>query len=131
VGGFVVTGPLQGLGGVLLFLLMNFQIADYYTEVGARVRLGFSGHFARDMTTTIAWSVFALIVLVIGLVKVKRAARWAALLLLSAALLKLFLPRPVATGPALPHWRAGGGGGHRHPRLVHLPAVPPGPDAGP
>jgi len=64
--------------------------ADYYTEVGARVRLTFSGHFARDMTTTIAWSVFALIVLVIGLVKVKRAARWAALLLLSTALLKLF-----------------------------------------
>lgn len=91
VGGFVETGPLQGLGGVLLFLLMNFQIADYYTEVGARVRLGFSGHFARDMTTTIAWSVFAFIVLVIGLIKVKRAARWAALLLLSAALLKLFL----------------------------------------
>jgi uncharacterized membrane protein len=90
VGGFDVTGPLQGLGGVLLFLFMNFQIADYYTEVGARVRLTFSGHFARDMTTTIAWSVFALIVLVIGLVKVKRAARWAALLLLSTALLKLF-----------------------------------------
>jgi len=85
-----VTGGLQAMGVILLFILVNLQVADFFGEAGSRVRLEFSGNFARDMTYTIAWSLFALVLLIIGLWKNLRPARWAALGLLSAALLKLF-----------------------------------------
>lgn len=90
LGRFSLPGLLQALGVVLLFILMNLQVADFFTEPGEYVRLRFSGNFARDMTTTISWSVFALALLVVGLALKKRPARWAALALLSVALLKLF-----------------------------------------
>lgn len=79
------------LGVILAFLLLNIEIADYFTVPGARsLAFRFSGHFARDMTYTIAWALFALALLGVGLWKQTRAARYAAIALLSVALLKLF-----------------------------------------
>ncbi len=44
------------LGGVLLFLLLNIEIADFFTPPGQRfIVFSFSGDFARDMTTSISW----------------------------------------------------------------------------
>jgi uncharacterized membrane protein len=51
----------------------------------------FSGNFARDMTYTIAWSLFALALLLISIWRGLRAGRYAALSLLGVAVLKLFL----------------------------------------
>jgi len=60
--------------------------------VGARtLTFQFSGNFARDMTYTIAWALFALGLLIVGIWKQTRPARYAAIALLSVALLKLFL----------------------------------------
>ncbi len=81
---------LAGLGTVLAFLLMNLEIADYFTEPGARVRFEAGGNFARTMTYTISWALFALVLIVIGIVRRLPAARYAALALLSVTLLKLF-----------------------------------------
>ncbi len=81
---------LNALGTVLAFLLMNLEIADYFTAPGQRVRIEFSGNFAQGMTFTIAWAVFALALIVIGIVRRLPAARYAALALLSVTLLKLF-----------------------------------------
>lgn len=80
------------LGTILAFLLLNIEIADYFTQPGARsLAFQFSGNFGRDMTYTIAWALFALGLLGAGIWKKQKAARYAALALLSVTLLKLFL----------------------------------------
>ncbi len=93
--GFVrreTRGVLQALGTVLAFLLLNIEIADYFTAAGERVlAFKFSGSFALDMAYTIAWALFALGLLIVGIWKTIRPARYAALGLLSVALAKLFL----------------------------------------
>jgi hypothetical protein len=82
---------LNVLGTVLAFLLLNIQIADYFTAPGAStLTFQFSGDFGRDMTYSIAWAAFALGLLVIGIWKRLPPARYAALALLSVTLLKLF-----------------------------------------
>lgn len=82
---------LATLGTILAFLLMNLQIADYFTPLGRPLEFAFSGSFARDMAYTIGWAVFALALLIAGIGTRTRAARYAALALLGAAVLKLFL----------------------------------------
>ncbi|MDD2765470.1 MAG: DUF2339 domain-containing protein [Opitutaceae bacterium] len=83
---------LYALAGVLAFLLLNLEIADYYNPAGRGVlTFEFSGNFARDMTYTIAWALFAFGLLVIGIARRIRATRYAAIGLLSVTLLKLFL----------------------------------------
>jgi len=87
-----VRGLLCSLGGILLFLLLNIEIADSFTEPGNTfINFQFAGNFARDMTYTIGWSLFALALLVIGIVLKAKGARFAAIGLLAAALIKLFL----------------------------------------
>lgn len=88
----VNTPPLfNALGVILAFILLNIEIADYFTAPGARaLAFQFSGNFARDMSYTIGWALFALGLLGAGIWQQTRAARYAAIALLSVALLKLF-----------------------------------------
>ena len=81
---------LTGLGTVLAFLLVNIEIADYFSELGSTLTFQFSGSFARDMTYSIAWALFSLVLLVTGIAKRARAPRYAGLGLLSVTILKLF-----------------------------------------
>ena len=60
---------LAGLGTVLAFLLLNIEIADYFSAPGSTLTFQFSGSFARDMTYSIAWALFALALLVYGILK--------------------------------------------------------------
>jgi len=80
---------LYGLGVALAFLLMNIEIADYFSE-GTTLTFQFKGNFARDMTYSIAWALFALGLLIAGIHKKIPAARYASIFLLSVTLLKLF-----------------------------------------
>lgn len=83
---------LQTLGAILAFALVNLQIADYFTPAGAtRLVFEFTGNFARDMTYTIAWAVFALVLVVVGVVRRLGPCRWAGMGLLLVTLAKLFL----------------------------------------
>jgi hypothetical protein len=84
--------PLLGtLGTILAFLLLNLEIADFFTPAGApALTFQFSGNFARDMSYTIGWALFALGLLAAGLWRHRPAVRYAAIALLSVALLKLF-----------------------------------------
>ncbi|MBA4146593.1 MAG: DUF2339 domain-containing protein [Verrucomicrobia bacterium] len=84
-----VTPLLYSLGTILLFLLVNIQIADYFSD-GRTLTFQFSGNFARDMTYTIAWALFAFALLLIGILKRVPGVRYAAVGLLSLTLLKLF-----------------------------------------
>jgi len=91
---FTINAPalLCTLGTVLAFLLVNIQIADFFAEPGtAALTFQFSGNFTRDMTYSIAWALFALALLVPGLIKRIAPARYAALGLLGVTLLKLFV----------------------------------------
>ncbi len=82
---------LNTLGVILAFMLLNIEIADYFTAPGARsLAFKFSGDLGRDMTYTIAWALFALGLLTAGIAKQQRTARYAAITLLCIALLKLF-----------------------------------------
>ena len=88
-----LTAPplLNTLGTVLAFLLVNLEIADFFSAPGQTVLVfQFSGNFARDMSYTIAWALFALALLLVSIWQHTRAGRYAALALLSVALLKLF-----------------------------------------
>jgi uncharacterized membrane protein len=81
---------LYSLCGIVVFLLMNIEIADYFS-IGPTLTFSFSGNFARDMSYTIAWSLFAFGLLVLGIVRGVRAARLVAIALLCVAFAKLFL----------------------------------------
>lgn len=83
--------PLVAGGTVLLFALVNLEVAEFFTPVGEIVRFEFSGNFGRDMTYTIAWSLFALALVAAGLGRRWVASRRAGLILLAVALAKLFL----------------------------------------
>ncbi len=86
------TPPLfNTLGVILAFLLLNIEIADYFTAPGARsLALQFDANLPRDMSYTIGWALFALGLLVTGIWQQSKAARYAAITLLSVALVKLF-----------------------------------------
>jgi hypothetical protein len=82
---------LNSLGAILAFVLLNIEIADYFTKPGAyELTFHFSGNFARDMSYSIAWALFALLLLIVGIRKRNKATRYASLALLGFVLLKLF-----------------------------------------
>jgi uncharacterized membrane protein len=87
-----LRGLFCALGGILLFLLLNIEIADAFTPAGLRsITFDFDGNFGRDMTYTIAWALFALVLLMIGIWQRNAPTRYAGIGLLAVALLKLFL----------------------------------------
>ena len=81
---------LYSLGAILTFLLLNIEIADYFS-VGPTLTFSFSGNFARDMTYSLAWALFALALLGAGIWRNLAAARYAGLGLLTVTMIKLFL----------------------------------------
>ena len=91
VGWWKAPQLLATLGTVLAFLLLNIEIADYFTVAGARtLTFQFSGDFARDMTYSIAWALFALALLIAGIARKLPTVRYASLALLGVTGLKLF-----------------------------------------
>ncbi len=81
---------LGSLGALLVFLLLNIEIADYFS-IGPTLTFSFSGNFARDMTYSIAWALFALGLIIVGMRIKQKAARYAGVGLLGITLAKLFL----------------------------------------
>jgi uncharacterized membrane protein len=81
---------LYSLAGIVLFLLLNIEIADYFS-IGPTLTFSFEGNFARDMTYTISWSLFAFGLLILGIVKTVRGPRLVAIGLICLAFAKLFL----------------------------------------
>ncbi|HEX6178374.1 MAG TPA: DUF2339 domain-containing protein, partial [Thermoanaerobaculia bacterium] len=78
-------------GTVLLFFLVNIEIADFYST-GRTLTFNFlSAPLAQELTYTIGWALFAIAMLVAGIVMNARGARIAALSLLAITILKCFL----------------------------------------
>jgi uncharacterized membrane protein len=77
-------------GTILLFLLLNIEIADFYSE-GPELTFNFNAGLAQDLTYTIGWGVFAFGLLIAGIALASRAARVSAIGLLSVTVAKCFL----------------------------------------
>ena len=76
---------------ILLFILLNIEIADFYS-VGPSIMFEFGGAtLAQNLTYTLGWGVFGVSLLVVGIVFHSRAARVAALVLLVVTVFKCFL----------------------------------------
>ena len=76
---------------VLLFVLVNIEIADFYSTGATLAFNFFSASLAEDLSYTIAWALFAIAVLIAGIVLRNRSARIAALALLALTILKCFI----------------------------------------
>jgi len=78
-------------GAVLLFLLVNIEIADAFSTGPVLTFNLAHGSLAQDLSYTIGWAVFAILMLVAGVTSRSRVARVAAILLLTVTVLKAFL----------------------------------------
>lgn len=81
----------SAMGTILLFVLLNIEIADYFST-GSTLTFNFlSSSLAQDLTYTIGWAIFAVSMLIAGIILHARPARVAALVLLLVTILKCFL----------------------------------------
>ena len=83
---------------ILTFLLLNIEIADYFS-IGPTLTFSFTGNFARDMTYSIAWALFALALLLVGMRQKTKWVRYAGLALLLVTLAEVVPARPRNLGP--------------------------------
>src|SRR5206468_7678525 len=82
---------LYTLGTVLAFLIVNIEIADYFSAPGAAVlTFQFSGNFARDMSYSIALALSALLMVIVCIRKQISPVRYAILGLLGLSVVKRF-----------------------------------------
>ena len=77
-------------GLVVVFVWLNLAIADWFAT-GETLVVSFARLPARDLTTSIAWAVYALVLLGIGMARRSIGLRWASLGLLLITIAKVFL----------------------------------------
>jgi len=77
-------------GVILLFLVLNIEIADYYAT-GPEIMFKFGVTIAQDLTYTIGWLIFGLILLMACIHGEIRAGRVAAVALIAVTTCKAFL----------------------------------------
>jgi uncharacterized membrane protein len=75
---------------VLLFWLINLEIADYFST-GRYVEIDFTYRFERDLTRSLAWGLYALGLLGLGLWRQVKGLRLASLIFLLLTVGKVFL----------------------------------------
>lgn len=78
------------LGLVLIFALINLEIADYFSP-GRYIELGGERSYARDLTTSLAWGLYAMSLLVAGVWRGVRELRYLSLAFLLLTVVKVFL----------------------------------------
>ncbi len=81
---------LNSLGTILLFILLNIEVADYFST-GSAITFNFSSSFAQDLTYSLVWAAFAIILLMGGLRLRSQGTRYASLGLLILTIVKVFL----------------------------------------
>ncbi len=87
------TPGLATAGTILLFLLLNVEIADFFST-GQTITFGFFGGHAglpEDLAYTIGWAVFAVALLAAGLIGRQKSVRVCAIALLAVTVIKAFL----------------------------------------
>jgi uncharacterized membrane protein len=81
---------LPAAGAILLFVLLNIEIADYYAA-GPEITFRFGLTLSQDLTYTIGWLAFGMGMLAVGITLQNRAARIAAVALIAVTTFKCFL----------------------------------------
>jgi uncharacterized membrane protein len=76
--------------GVLLFLVLNIEIADYFAT-GPEITFRFGAGVSQDLTYTLGWLVFGMALLAVGIWLRSHAARVAAVILIAITTFKCFL----------------------------------------
>ena len=71
---------------ILLFLLLNIEIADYFATGPTITFDFFSSALAQDLTYTLGWALFAVALLAAGIIAHSKPGRIAAIVLLSVAM---------------------------------------------
>ncbi|MEW6363809.1 MAG: DUF2339 domain-containing protein [Acidobacteriota bacterium] len=90
IGFFRLSSGLPACATVLLFLLLNIEIADFYSK-GTALTFNFSAGLSQNLTYTIGWGLFAIGLLIAGIAARSRPTRIASIVLLVATLAKCFL----------------------------------------
>ncbi|HEY4573977.1 MAG TPA: DUF2339 domain-containing protein, partial [Thermoanaerobaculia bacterium] len=88
-----LSGLAAGGGVVFLFLLVNVEIADFFSS-GSSLTFGFlSGQatLPEDLAYTLGWALFAIALFIAGIVLRNQVARVSAIVLLLVAVLKGFI----------------------------------------
>ena len=89
--GYPLKGLLYGLGTILVFCLLNIEIADFFALPGqGMVSFESRGNLAQDLAYTIVWAAFALGLVLVGIVQRAKGVRLAGIGLMGVTLLKLF-----------------------------------------
>jgi uncharacterized membrane protein len=87
---FVRVSKLLPAGAVILmFLLLNIEIADFYSA-GRTIEFNFTATLAQDLTYTLGWAAFAVSLLAAGIMLRNQPARIASLALLVVTIFKCF-----------------------------------------
>jgi uncharacterized membrane protein len=81
---------LPGGAVVLLFLLLNIEIADYYAT-GPEITFRFGVTVSQDLTYTIGWLAFGMLLLAAGIYARVKVARATAVVLIATTTFKCFL----------------------------------------
>jgi uncharacterized membrane protein len=84
------SSVLPAGGVILLFLLLNIEIADFYAT-GPEITFRFGVTLAQDLTYTIGWLIFGLVLLTAGIYLHNRLGRMAAVALIAVTTFKAFL----------------------------------------
>jgi uncharacterized membrane protein len=90
VAGVRTSHVLPGAGVILLFILLNIEIADFYAT-GPTIVFRFGATVSQDLTYTIGWLIFGMALLAAGIYVGTRAARVAAVTLIAVTTCKCFL----------------------------------------
>jgi uncharacterized membrane protein len=75
---------------ILLFMLLNIEIADFYSD-GPEILFRFGSSIQQDLTYTIAWLAFGIIVLAAGIIAKAKPARVASVAMIAVTTFKCFL----------------------------------------
>ena len=85
----MVPALLNAFGGIILFALVNIEIADFYTVSGP-LHFDIFGGFAQTVTYTLAWALFGVGCLWSGILKRSKLVTLAGLSLITLATVKVF-----------------------------------------
>ena len=84
------TALLSTGGVILLFILLNIEIADFYAE-GPEITFQFGVSLAQDLTYTIGWLLFGMLLLMATISLHSRPGRIASISVIAVTAFKAFL----------------------------------------
>jgi uncharacterized membrane protein len=86
-----IVALVSGAGAIgILFVWINLAIADWFAT-GTRLDLSFQRMPARDLTTSISWALYGLLLLALGVRARSAGLRWLSLGLVMVTVVKVFL----------------------------------------